>query len=182
MIIHSSHSTRRLQLVLGVAVAMTFGADSLRAQESLRDTLTGANVEWIVGSWTGTNSQGRAVTVRYEWGLDGNALEIDLLQGGNAYEGMIVRRPTDGDLIEFGADNRGGITRSTWQIEEGRLISERVNTRPAGQVVRVAVVSRRVDGNTVVATVHSLSEAGQIGEDTLETVYLSRNSAAEDGD
>ena len=131
----------------------------------LRDRVRTAGVDWVVGEWRGTNNQGQAITVDYEWGLDGHLLEIDLAIADNTYKGTILRRPDDGALTEVGADNRGGMTHATWEVKDGALLSKRTGTRPGGQVIRIAVRNRKVDADTVLATVHTLSPEGELGEE-----------------
>ncbi len=159
--------------VLALAASVVF-VRPVQAQESLRDTLRDRGVDWIVGPWTGTNSQGLLVAIEYEWELEGHLLEIDLTMGDGAYKGAILRRPADGELVEVGADAGGGMTHATWEVQDGALISKRTGTRPGGQVTRIAVRSEKVDADTVVATVHPLSPEGELGEETLDTVRLMR--------
>jgi len=176
----SSNSLLKLIPVFAVALVLAVGSTS--AQENLRALVRSQCTEWVVGQWTGTNSQGRKVEVEYEWALDGHVLEIELVDGQNAYAGLISLRPTDGAVIECGADNGGGMTRAIWREEEGALISERTATRPGGREIRVAVVSRQVDEKTFKATVHALSSDGTLSEDTLETVVLWRVAKGERDD
>lgn len=161
---------------------LLFQGNWLNAQESVRAVFQKEGVDWIVGRWTGTNEQGRDITICYEWDLEGHVLELDLTIGDMGYKGMLVRRPTDGRLIEFGADSTGGVTRSRWRMEEGTLISERTGARAEEPEVRVAVVSKKVDENTFIATVHALSEDGAMGDETLDTVKLTRQSRSQDSD
>lgn len=166
----------------GMLVLLLFHCDSLDAEPSVRSVLENEGVEWIAGKWAGTNEQSREIMVEYEWGLNGRLLELDLTIGDLSYQGMIVRQPTDGRLIEFGADSTGGMTRSTWRVDDGALVTERTGTRPDGQKVRVAVVTRKVDDDTVVATVHGLTEDGEVGDEVLDTVKLSRQCTPQDDD
>lgn len=168
--------------VLGGMLLLLFHNDSLVAQESVRSVFEEKGVEWITGKWSGTNEQGRQVAVKYEWDLDGHLLEIDLRIGDMGYEGMIVRQPTNGRLIEFGADSTGGMTRSMWRVHDGALISERTGTRPDGQEVRVAVVTRKVNDDTIVATLHGLTEDGKPSDEILDTVKLKRQSTPQADD
>jgi hypothetical protein len=171
------------RVIAAVALAATICSSSTAsAQESLRDQVQNHGADWMVGEWKGTNAQGRAVEVEYEWELEGHALEVDLTIGDDHYKGLIFRRPAEGDVVEVGADSRGGTTRSTWELKEGALVTKRTGTRPDGQVVRVAVVNKQVDADTFVATLHPLSTEGEVGEETLETVRLSRGPQSSDQD
>lgn len=165
------------QFTFGVVVVLCLAAVAGSAQETLRSTLQNAGTDWVVGTWSGTNTAGQAVTVEYEWELDGRMLEIDLTLGDFSYKGLIFHDPAGGGIVEQGADSAGGVTRSTWKTKDGALISERVGTRPNGETVRVAVMNKRVDAEHVTATVHALSESGEIGADALDTVQLTRRPA-----
>jgi len=164
------------------AVVALLSIGLLNAQETLRQQVEEGDAHWIVGKWTGTNNEGRQVTVEYEWELDGHALEVDLELGRGAYKGMIVKQPVEGKVIETGADNGGGITRAIWREEDGLLISERTSTRPGGEVSRIAVVNEKIDADTIKATVHSLSADGEIGKEVIDTVKLTRVATAPDKD
>jgi len=174
-ILHSSKRTP-LRIVLTLAAVALLSVEPLHAQENLRQMVQEGGADWMVGKWTGSNNEGRQVTVEYEWELDGHALEVDLEMGQGAYKGMIVRHPTNGEVVEAGADNGGGMTRATWREEEGLLISERTSTRPGGEVMRIAVINKQVDADHIKATVHSLSADGEIGEEAIDTVDLTRVS------
>jgi hypothetical protein len=151
-----------------------FMVNTVRAQESLRDAVQSQGAEWMLGHWTGTNAQGRSVEVEYEWELEGHAIEVDLSIGDDGYKGIIFRKQPGGEVVEVGADSRGGMTHSTWRLEDGAVITDRTGTRPGGQVIRVAVVFQRLDGETAIATMHSLSAEGERGEAALDTVRLRR--------
>jgi hypothetical protein len=163
-----------LRTVLVLAATALPLATSLRAQDNLRTQLHGLNAEWLVGKWTGTNSWGALIELEYKWALDGNVLEIDLEMGPGAYKGLIFRRPTDGKVVETGVDDGGGMTEAVWEADTGMLTCRRTATRPGGERRTIAVVNERVDDTTVQATVHSLSENGERGEEPLDTVILKR--------
>jgi len=169
-------------LAFSVLTGQGLLVNSIQAQDNLRDTIRAKQVDWIVGDWRGTNDQGQPLTVEYEWELEGHMLEIDLTMGDLTYKGAILRRAADGSIVEAGGDNFGGTTQSTWEVEDGALISKRTGTGPDGQVIRVAVKNRKVDGDTVVATVHALSPGGELGEEALDTVRLTRSSKQDDED
>ena len=157
-------------------------AGSLPAQETLLSIAQQEGVEWIVGKWTGTNSEGRSVALEYEWELDGHALEIDLTMGAESYKGMIALQPTDSRAVEFGADSSGGVTRATWRVQDGLVISDRTGTRSDGREIKIAVVNKKVDADTVIATVHSYAANGELSTEVLDTVTLKRVSAADTED
>ncbi len=166
-------------LLLATASLFVGGA---QAQESLRDVIQSQGVEWIMGHWTGTNAQGRTVVVEYEYEVAGHAIEVDLTIGEDGYKGMIFYRPMEGDVIEVGADSRGAMVHSTWRVEDGAVITDRTNTRPSGQVIRVTVINKQVDANTVVATMHLLSAEGERGETALENITLTRVTEPPEGE
>ena len=159
-------------LVLMIAVL------PLAAQESLKSMVEEAGAGWMIGEWTGTNAQGQAVSLEYEWDLNGHLIELDLKLGAAAYTGMIHRDPSNGEARETGVSTDGGVTRATWRVEDGAVISERIATRPDGREIRVAVVNRRVDADTVRATVHSISADGTWSEAPIDSVTLRRVPAS----
>lgn len=177
---HNVNSKQRTSMkallpsMLVLTAGLWLSEGSLGAQESLRDVVEGHKVGWIIGQWTATNSQAQTIAVEYEWALDGHLVEVELAIGSTAYKGLISLRPTDGVMVETGADNRGGMTQAIWREKDGAFISERTATRPDGREAKVAVVITRVDADTLKATVHSLSSGGEIGVEPAETVTLKR--------
>jgi hypothetical protein len=167
-------------LLVGVSILLPSAV--LVAQPGVRAALEKEGVDWVVGNWKGANEAGQQISLVYEWTLNGSALEIDLTLEGAEYEGIIVREPLDGKLTELGADNRGGVTRATWRVDDGALVSERRNTSAEGQEYRMAVVSRKVDDDTVIATVHRLTESGEVSDEVRDTVKLTRQDADADAE
>jgi len=164
----------RLQVGIALALLGLSGIAPLAGQETLRDMIEEGGGTWLIGDWAGTNDDGVRITVEYEWELDGHAIEVEVTMGEGAYQGLIFRNPESGEVVEVGATGEGGMTKSTWTEEDGKLISKRVGTRANGKVVRIAVISERIDDDSFQATVHRLGDDGEIMEDIIDSVTLKR--------
>lgn len=175
--------TRLTRLTLTLAMGLLLGPATLEAQQTLRDIAEEGGVTWLIGKWTGYSQRGSEVEVEYEWELDGHAVELELEMGQGGYKGLIFLNPEGGEeAIEVGGDSGGGMTRAVWREDYGQLISERVSTRPGGEIMRIAIISESTGPNTMKATVHRLSADGVISSEALDTVKFTRAKEEEDDD
>ena len=84
------------------------------AQASLGDFLVDYGYEWVAGKWVASTDDGQKVELEYKWGLDRHVVLVSFKMGDYKYQGMIMFVPSREEVIEVGADNKGGIWNCTW--------------------------------------------------------------------
>jgi hypothetical protein len=82
---------------------------------TLGDLLAQYGYEYMIGRWQARDDEaGTDIDVQYKWALDKNAVLVEAKIDQYEYCGMIALAPSGDEVIQFGADNRGGTWKSTW--------------------------------------------------------------------
>ena len=124
-----------------------------------------AKVSWLIGEWEGTGSNGNTQQVSYKWAIENVAMSITT--GGRMQNsGVLGFDRIKGKLIGKSYSRRGHID-TEWSFADGKLIEKStINAKYQGEVrqFKFARSYRSVDKNTLERTMHSLNDAGEVGE------------------
>jgi len=145
-----------LTIVVLVVIAIT----PMDAQEKLGDLVSENGYEWIIGKWAATMDDGDKIEVEYKWGLDKCIMLMDLKMKDFKYHGMIMFRPSNMEVIQIGADNKGGTWKGTWQDEYGVAVHRTEHTSREGEVNKADLVHSRVDANTLKLAMYGVESDG----------------------
>ncbi len=159
-----------LTIVVLVVVAIT----PIDAQEKLGDLVSENGYEWMIGKWAATKGNGDKIEFEYKWGLDKCIMLMDLKDGDFKYHGMIMFRPSSEEVIQIGADNKGGIWKGTWQDEYGDAVYKTEYTNRNGEVNKGDIVHSRVDANTFKLAVYGVEYDGSRAASPLTELTYKR--------
>jgi hypothetical protein len=149
---------RGVSLVIVVLAAVC--AVPVVGQQKLGDLVAQGGYDWLIGRWIATNDQGEKVEFRYEWGLDKRIVVSDTVMSGFTYHGIAMLSPSNGEVLGFGADNRGCLWKGTWSEDSAGLVYRTENTSPTGEVRKVDVVHSRVDADTITIAIYAVDSSG----------------------
>jgi hypothetical protein len=181
---HTLHRT-----TLGQRVANTFiaiGAVAListaGAQESLQKAAEAADTDWIIGHWTSETAEGQRIYCEFKWALDGHATTITFKMDDYLHHGMVYRAADKDQVIEVGADNKGGRVEGIWTLEGGTLVSRTKRVLPDGQTLQAANYHSRIDDATMKVAFHPVEETGNAAQEPWATMVFKRKSEPASGD
>ena len=147
-------------ICLTIVVLVVLAITPMDAQEKLGDLVSENGYEWIIGKWAATKDNGDKIEVEYKWGLDKCIILVDVKDGDLKAHGMIMFHPSSEEVIQIGADNKGGIWKGTWQDEYGNAVRKTEYTNRNGEVKKVDMVHSRVDANTFKVAVYRVEYDG----------------------
>jgi hypothetical protein len=160
-----------------VALISTAGA-----QESLQKSAEAAGTAWIIGDWTAETAEGQVVFCEFKWELDGHASAITFKMDDYLHHGMVYRAADKKQVIEVGADNKGGRVEGIWTLEGGALVSKTKRVFPDGQTLQAANYHSRVDDATMKVAFHPVEETGNVAQEPWATLVFKRKSKPASGD
>ena len=126
------------------------------ALSSLVDT---GGFNWIIGNWLTTTNEGQTFDVAYKWGMGRNLIKMTFKSG--EYEGlaMIFYAPQDGRVMQLGVDNRGGVTRGSWDAEGDKPVATLEFATLDGNSGKIDVVHTNIDAETMEASFYGIDES-----------------------
>jgi hypothetical protein len=139
--------SRTTAILIAVTVLVAFSA-SAAAQETLGDLVMQAGYDSMMGTWKGSDDEGRSCTLEYKWALDKHAITVDVSMGDFRYRGMIMFIPSTQEVIQVGADNMGGTWNGTWDEDYEGVVNRSERLEPDGTKQRMEHVYITVDANT----------------------------------
>ncbi len=150
------------------------------AQQSLGDFVSNNGYDWVIGRWVATTDQGQ-VELNYRWALDKYVVLGEVKMGNYQYRGIIMLDPGRGEVVERGADNRGGTAKGEWTEEYGDLVHRIQHTGPNGEVMKAQIEYTKVDADSVTIAMYRVDSSGyRSGEPMAKATYKRQPAATTD--
>jgi hypothetical protein len=156
---------------------MAISASPVMAQDSLGDLVAQGGFDWLIGRWAASTEDGQEIVFEQKWALDRHAIIADFAMGDLRYHGMILFVPYREEVIQVGADNRGGTWEGTWRDEYGSAALRMGQEQPNGQTREMEIVYTRVDADTMKAAMYSIDSSGYRGSQPQATLTYKRRKA-----
>jgi len=160
--------------VLWAMAILFIWAGSAVAQQSFRDLAREYGADWLVGRWAATTDDGTEIQLVYRWELDGHLLTVDIKMGEYASRGMIFYVPGEEKATAVSVDNRGGRTKGTWEVQDGKLVSKSERIDAEGKVQKSAAVYKKVDAKTINIALYGLDEDGELNDESWGSLDFNR--------
>lgn len=139
---------------------IVLGAGPAIAQEKLADMVAAGGYDWLIGKWTATTDDGDTIHFDHQWGLDKHIVHVTFAMAGIEYRGMIIYIPWREEIVQVGADNRGGTWKGTWTDEYGSAVYRSTQTKADGTTEKMALVYTRDAAGAIKVAVHGLDSDG----------------------
>ena len=155
-----------LLIFVGLAINVSGQDQPTNREEAM------AKVSWLIGDWERTGSNGNTQQVSYKWAIQNVAMSITTDGGSTAasrimqFSGVLGFDIKSGKLVGKSFIRRGHID-TEWSFADGKLIEKStINAKYQGEVreFKFARSYRSVDKNTMETAMHSLNDAGEVGE------------------
>jgi len=160
--------------VLWAMAILFIWAGSAAAQQSLRDLAKEYESDWLAGRWTATTDNGTEIQLVYKWELDGHLVTVELKMGEYASRGMIFYVPGEEKATAVSVDNRGGISKGTWEAQDDKLVSKSEYVDAEGNVRKSAAVYSKVDAKTIKIALYGLDEDGELNDEPWGSMDFKR--------
>lgn len=169
----------RKSVLLAAAILIILGSSAM-AQQSLRDIAKEYGSDWLVGRWTATTDDGTEIQLIYRWVLDGHAMMVDLKMGEYASHGMIYYVPGEEKATAISVDNRGGMSKGTWEAQDGKLISKSEHVY-AGTTRKMAVIYSKVDAKTINVELYAVDQDDKLSDEPWGRLDFKRQARKKTG-
>lgn len=171
----SGRNLRKTLLVLGAVLAIWAG--QARAQQTLGDLVEEAGLNWMIGRWVTTTDEGDEIQLIYRWQLDKHLATIQLRTPDFEYYGMIFYVPAKEEIVQVGADNRGGSGKGLWEPDGDKAIMKIEHTGVYGEIQRMGLAHSRVNAKTMKIEMYAVDSAGELAEEPWATLEFKRQRA-----
>ena len=168
----SGRSFRSVFLLL-VAVLILW-AGQARAQQTLGDLVEEAGLNWMVGRWATTTDEGDRIQLIYRWQLDRHLATIQFKTPDFEYYGMIFYIPAKEEVVQVGADNRGGSGKGLWEPDGDKAVMKIEHTGTDGETNRMGLVHSKVNAETMKMELCAVDSAGELAEEPWATLEFKR--------
>lgn len=163
-------STMAVIVLLAVCVAPAV------AQQKLGDFVADGGYDWIIGKWVATNDDGK-IELEYKWGLDKHIVLAELKGSDYRYRGIIMLDPDSSQVVEAGADNKGGTVKGDWTDEGGDLVYRLQHTGVNGAVMKAQVVYSKADADNVAISMYGVDSSGYRNSEPMSKLTYKRQPA-----
>lgn len=142
---------------------------------ALRDLMSEAGIEWLVGAWAGTDSEERSVQLDYQPDLDGHAGIMAARFDNRTIKAIIAVDPHTQEVKLFGACSSGALVTGTWSEEWGDVVLTTEWKLPDGAIAHEQYVHRSIDANTLRVQVYDVTGGYRTGAPKQEVKLNKRN-------
>ncbi len=163
---------------LGMIVLAAISAVPAVAQQSLGDLIVEGGYDWLIGKWEATTDDGDSLVFEQKWILDRHAILVDFRMGDFQLRGMIILVPSREEILQIGADSRGGTWKGTWRDEYGSAVHTMEHTRADGEIQKAEIVHTRVDADTMKTAMYGVDSNGYRNSEPWSTLTYQRQKGA----
>ena len=163
---------------LSVVALLAVSAIPATAQQSLGDLVAQGGYDWLIGKWVATTDEGDKLEFEQKWGLDKHVILVDFTMREFKMHGMILFVASREEVIQVGADNRGGTWKGTWRDEYGSAVHRMEHTSADGEIQKAEIVHSKVDADTMKAAMYGLDGDGYRSSEPWSTLTYKRQAAA----
>ena len=134
--------------LLAITALLALLACPATAQQNLGDILSQVGYDSMIGKWTATDDSGNVYKLEYKWILDKHAVSVVFKAPQMEYQGMIMFVPYNEQVIQIGADNKGGTIKGSWSEDYDGAAHRMENEKADGTIEKTEHVHIMVDSNT----------------------------------
>jgi len=89
---------------------------------------------------------------------------------------MIFYVPGEVKATAVSVDNRGGRSKGTWEVQDGKLVSKSEHVDAEGNVRKSAAVYSKVDAKTIKIALYGLDQDGELNDEPWFTMDFKRKT------
>ncbi|HOY56736.1 MAG TPA: hypothetical protein PK640_01200 [Verrucomicrobiota bacterium] len=161
-------------IALGLLTCATW--TGLLAQTTLEDMVDQGNASWMLGKWQGSTDDATTVTLEFSWDLNKHVVVMHGKVGDDMeFKGYSALEPGTSEVKYTGYDNRGALSRGTWNLEAGEL-TLRLESKTADKNTKMAAVFTGSPTQGLEVRLHGVSDYGSISYPARATLKLKKQN------
>ena len=145
-----------------------------QAQVSLSSLANEANASWMFGKWSATTDNGSTVHLEISWQLEKNMVVLDIKTDDMEAKGYTVLEPGAELPSYLGADNRGSVSKGSWNYEDGALVLRLETSRPYESPRKWASVFSGSESSGLTIRMHGLESWGGLSYPATATLKFKK--------
>jgi hypothetical protein len=130
--------------------------------------------DWMIGKWVAMTDDGQELQLVYKWELDKHVVSAHFKMGTYEFQSLIFYVPAKEEVVQIGADNRGGHSKGIWEPSGEKAISKTEGTDVNGQVNKMGIVYSKVDADTMKVEVYEIESTGELAAYPWATIEFKR--------
>lgn len=161
-----------------VIVVLAAMVAPVAAQQKLGSVITDMGLDWLVDSWVGTMGEdGPDIKLEWKWGAGRHAIHAEHKIGEYLASGMIMYVVSREEVVEIGTNSMGASSKGLWNAAGGRATVSYMHTKASGETEQYEVIYKKIDSETIEATMYDVAVGGQRHAQPRGVVKLKRKSA-----
>jgi len=149
-------------LRITIIILLAVMADQVLAQQKLSDVVAEANLEWMAGRWIGTMGEdGPDVELEWRWSPGRYAVHAEYKVGEYLASGIIMYIASRNEVVEIGTDSMGASSKGLWSTAGNGATVSYMDTKADGETEQYEVIYKKVDSETMEATMYGIGAGGQ---------------------
>jgi uncharacterized protein (TIGR03067 family) len=164
-------------IYLIVVALLAISAVPAGAQERLGDFIVEYGYDWMIGNWSATSDDGGQVELEYKWILDKYAMCVNVKMGDFKYHGMIMLVPSSEEVVQLGADNKGGTWNGTWTEDYDGAVNRNKRLDPDGTTETMDLVFTKVNNDSFKLKQYAVESDGWRASQALGELTFKRQKA-----
>ncbi|MCK4998267.1 MAG: hypothetical protein KAS23_01990 [Anaerohalosphaera sp.] len=154
-----------------LALAVVMGGSAFG--ESLKDLAEQEGVSWLAGRWKATTDEGEEISLSYRWAVEGNAIIVDTKIGEVTSHGMIYFSEDEQQVKQISVDSKGKVTKSTWDVQYGKLVLKTSMTDEYGQTEKMGITFEKTNDKTMKVELYNI-EYGELSYNSWAQLEFKR--------
>jgi len=159
---------------VAILAVLAIAAIPAAAQDKLGDLVYEGGYDWILGKWAATTDEGDKIELEYKWGLDRYVILVDFKMRDFKLHGMVMLVSSREEIIQVGADNKGGTWKGTWRDDYGEAVNRMEHTRADGETMKAELVHSRVDADAMKVAMYAVEDSGYRASEAWGTLTYKR--------
>jgi len=159
----------------GAARDSSSGQQGSRATDyqTLGDLVSEAGYEWLIGKWRGSDDE-RTYELEHKPILNKHAALMEAKIGDLKYRGLIMYVPSRQEIMQVGADNMGGSSKSSWDQDYEGPVHKIEYTGADGTKRKMEHVYVKVDGDTLKVKEYPVESGGYRASEPRGSITFKR--------
>ena len=151
-----------------IFVGLAINVSGQEAPNSLKEAMDAAKSHWMMGDWERKRSNGDTEILSFKWAIKDNVVSVQTKREGEIISQGLIGLDLESYKVVGKMMNKRGIGDSDWLTIEGKLFEKMEGSwKMADGQIRSFTFARhyrQIDKDTMEASMHRLSDDGEVGE------------------
>ncbi len=159
-----------------VALCACLLSFSAQAQRSLESLVNEANAEWMFGNWQAQTDNGDTLTLNISWDLEKHVVMLHVKANDMESKGYTVLEPKAEMPKYYAFDNRGSVSKGSWNMENGDLVLRVESEVPDRGPRKSAFVFSGSASTGLQVAMHDVDSSGELATSARMTLKFKKQA------